>query len=206
MNKNQHRWDPETYNADIRSVLDLMKSAWFTTVQERSKVKIGRGTKVLEVGVGGGKWAATFAFFGCFVTVVDNLATMLEKVKENFPTFKMEFVLDDARTLEKIPDETYDLVFSDGLVEHFLDADVRRKVIKNLYAKVKKGGTLCYIIPARSKELDEHCYEDFNDAIEELSCVNEATMCLAQLYRSDKPEVWWEIFVYKKNGKDLLGT
>ncbi len=193
------RWDPETYNENINSVLGLMNSAWFTNVWERVKPKIEKHTKVLEVGSGGGKWSATFALFGCCVTVVDNMPAMLKKVEENFPTFKMEFIFDDARTLEKIPDETYDLVFSDGLIEHFLDDNVRKKVLQNLFAKVKKGGTLCYTIPARSKESDEHYYEEICDAIDELLCaINKPAVYFITLCRPDIPDTtWWEIFAYK---------
>lgn len=196
------RWDPETYNEDFSSVLTLMHTAWISSVLENTKPKIGKGIKVLEVGCGGGKWAATFAFFGCSVTVVDNLPAMLEKVKENFPTFKMEFVLDDARTLKKIPDETYHLVFSDGLVEHFLDDDVRGKVIQNLYAKVKKGGTLCYTVPARTKESDEHYYESYNDVLNELtSAIEKGKARVVPIYRASGI-IWWLIFAYKENGEE----
>lgn len=203
------RWNPEEYYADLFDIIGTFKSGWGIAVFGRYKYIWKKGIKTLEVGVGSGKWSAMFALMGAKATLVDNSARMLDKVKENFPQINFEeFIKDDVLKLNKVPNKTYDVVFSDGLVEHFLERQDRQKAIQNLFAKVKDKGYLFYTVPLNSHEKDEHCYASISEMGEE---AGEAIgIPLFGMYMTVKQpsgeETGWIVLVGRKGAKIEQGT
>jgi len=77
--------------------------------------------KVLEIGCGLGTMAASFATTGALYTGVDLSEESLALAKRRFEVFGLEgrFHLGDAENLSSfVPVETYDLVYSFGVIHH----------------------------------------------------------------------------------------
>jgi len=80
-------------------------------------------------------------------TFFDYDHTILEKVETAAATLHLkgtDFICDDMFTMSSIGDESYDLVFNSGVIEHYTK-EVRAKAIKSYARVAKKGG---YVIVA----------------------------------------------------------
>jgi len=206
LEKIRERWNPATYEETPESLINFIQTPWFEAI--RTYIELEKYDDVLEVGSGGGKWSACFALYGCNVTVVDILPEMLLKVHNNFPQFKFNLINDDARTLEKIENEKFSIIFSDGLVEHFLDENVRRKVIKNMIDKAKFYGVVIYTVPIKTKEEDEHYYESPEDALNEIKLICDefkisGQVLLQGIIQKDTKQLWAMIFLAKNAKRDV---
>ena len=108
------------------------------------------GMAVLDAGCGSGFFSNYFLSRGCRVHTLDYSETALEVarlVTENrSESYLQENLLDPSfgdRCKEK-----FDLIFTDGLFEHFSDAD--QKIILNNFKKTKThGGTIATFVPNR---------------------------------------------------------
>ncbi|RLG21347.1 hypothetical protein DRN74_02170 [Candidatus Micrarchaeota archaeon] len=110
--------------------------------------------KVIEAGCGPGKLSVAFALLGYDVTAMDyneqmlrnaeHLKDMAEKLfnkKLRFTTLK-----DDLERL-KIRSGTYDIVFNEGVVEHWLKKEDRINVIKEMVRITKRKGVVSITVP-----------------------------------------------------------
>jgi SAM-dependent methyltransferase len=81
-----------------------------------------RGADVLEVGCGIGTDASRFARFGAHYTGVDQTDRAIELARRRFALdgFDGTFLRADAKALP-FPDESFDLVFSHGVIHHVAD-------------------------------------------------------------------------------------
>jgi ubiquinone/menaquinone biosynthesis C-methylase UbiE len=82
-----------------------------------------RGLRVLEVGCGLGTDGAQFARAGAYYTGVDLTEASVELARRRFELFELagEFQVADAERLE-FADESFDLVYSHGVLHHTPDA------------------------------------------------------------------------------------
>jgi len=111
------------------------------------------GSRVLEAGCGSGKFSVCFAMLGCSVTALDfspvmleNAAALRQTVEHDTGPLDMQFVSGDLENLELGSDQ-FDLVFNEGVVEHWLDQRARRAVLSNMVRVAKPGGTVAVIVP-----------------------------------------------------------
>lgn len=165
--KMSERWDASTYVADWKDVFGVIQE-FFPTFEKA--LDFDEEDLVLEVGVGSGKWSAAFAILGHHCVVVDNNPEMFEQVRKNFPAISKSFifVLDDARTLNRVPNNTFNIVFSEGLLEHFLDKEERLSVLRAMAKKVRQQlGILIILVPYKTNAPDEHQYEDVEELFSE---------------------------------------
>lgn len=93
-----------------------------------------RGRKVLEIGCGLGTESVNFARCGALVTAVDISEKSLEIAEKRAEVFKLQnkikFYQGNAEELDKIvPIETYDLIWSFGVIHHSPDPS---KIIQNI--------------------------------------------------------------------------
>jgi len=164
------RWNEEEYKADINSVYQILYNPnWIPKVIKHTDfTNLRRRLDVIETGCGSGKWSATFALLNCNVTALDNNKKILKRVHSNFPNIKIRYVLAD---LLKLPYDLYgkfDLVFSEGVLEHFIPYETRQLVLHNMYMLCKPEGYIAVYVPGRSEEEDEHFYENKEELSEEL--------------------------------------
>ena len=97
-----------------------------------------RGLKVLEIGCGLGTDGAQFAKEGANYTGVDLTDAAIELARKRFELFglKGEFQVADAENLD-FPDESFDVVYSHGVLHHTPDMDA---AVHEIHRVLKPGG------------------------------------------------------------------
>ncbi|MDA7857894.1 class I SAM-dependent methyltransferase [bacterium] len=116
--------------------------------------------KVLEVGFGSGKRSLAFAMLGFDVTAIDcsdyiiaNFNQTLKLGSEYLANAKLKIVKTDAMNLN-LNNNCFDLVFNEGVVEHWLEKKDRLKVIGEMYRVTKYNGTVGITVPNGKHFLD----------------------------------------------------
>ena len=97
-----------------------------------------RGLKVLEIGCGLGTDGAQFAKAGANYTGIDLTEAAVELARKRFEMFDLpgEFRTADAENLN-FPDESFDLVYSHGVLHHTPDT---AKAIREIHRVLRPGG------------------------------------------------------------------
>ncbi len=125
--------------------------------------------KSLEVGCGRGSMSSYFAENGWDVTLLDSSRSVLETAKMIYANngHKAAFIEGDANRLN-FPDNTFDVVFSIGLLEHFEDVYTP---IYEQWRVLKAGGLfLGYIVPERPDNI-QHYFKWINRILKVISSV-----------------------------------
>ncbi len=111
------------------------------------------GSRVLEAGCGSGKFSFCFALLGHQVTALDFSADILSNVRAAKADLEkaggplhLTTYQGDLEQLD-LPDEHFDLVINEGVVEHWLDQTARRRVLAGMVRVTKPGGVVAVIIP-----------------------------------------------------------
>ena len=110
------------------------------------------GLKVLEVGAGTGRDSAELARLGADVYVLDfadNSLKIVNSLRESEGLKNLHLVRGDAFK-SPFPDNTFDLVFHQGLAEHFKDS---LPLLQENFRIVKHGRTFQGFAPALAREL-----------------------------------------------------
>jgi len=125
----------EVYSNDDRIYLNLCK------------VTAVANTKILEVGAGSGRDSFQFARENATVYVLDYSSQALRIVKNlNVQNERgVHLIQGDARLIP-IPDETLDIVFHQGLLEHFKDP---MPLLNEQFRVLKPGGLVLLDVPQR---------------------------------------------------------
>lgn len=152
------RWNVNTYKATWEDAIGILRG-WIEP-HILSCISLRDGAKVLECGAGSGKWSAAFAMLGCDVYALDFLPKMLKRAKRNFPNLDITPIQKDVRKTPIFLDNSISLLFSEGLVEHFLEEEERKCVLSNFYDVVRKGSYMSLVVPFKSWEDDEISYDD----------------------------------------------
>lgn len=138
MTKSWDKFYSEDYNLEflVKNTvchLDLFKS-----------ISLENPKQILEVGSGTGLMSTFLSYLGFDVTSLDNNPRVLTNAKKLVKKFngKVKFVLADAF---KIPfaDNSFDLCFHQGLLEHFED----NEIIKLLNEQLRVGKTVVLSVP-----------------------------------------------------------
>lgn len=104
------------------------------------------GKKILELGFGTGLTSAKLAEFGADVTLIDNSEEALKLARRNFEILGVEgeFIYGDVFDLDLSSlAGRFDVVFSEGLVEHFSGEE--RQEIFNIHSRCAKKDALVFI-------------------------------------------------------------
>jgi SAM-dependent methyltransferase len=115
--------------------------------------KLSRGSQVLEAGCGSGKFSFAFALLGHRVTALDFSVDILKNLEAAKTALEKDVGPLDVVTLQgdlenlDLPDNQFDLVMNEGVVEHWLDTTARRRVLETMVRVTKPGGTVAVIVP-----------------------------------------------------------
>tara|TARA_B100000029_G_scaffold45288_2_gene41755 strand:- start:1967 stop:2638 length:672 start_codon:yes stop_codon:yes gene_type:complete len=149
------KWDV-LYNPEKRSLFSRIEefainsyfsSAFVKAILSAAKIKSG---KIFEPGSGGGMACAKFAEKGFEITSMDLSENALRKGKQLFQFLSLDgkFTLGDLFHMP-IKDEQFDIVFNQGVMEHFRLANMNAASgVKEMMRVLKKNGTLVILVPA----------------------------------------------------------
>ena len=105
----------------------------------------------LETGAGSGKFSFMLANKGYEATIMDFNKSILKTLKRNNSKVKKPIKIVEGNILNiPFPDNSFDLVFSEGVNEHFLGAD-REKAIREM-VRVSKNKIIIFVPDAQSEE------------------------------------------------------
>lgn len=147
----------ESYKTVIRDDFDLMKAMYFPNMlyfHIRSAGKKYKCKDIMDFGAGGGIYSVPLAYRDFNVDALDSS----EKVLKNLKRFKEDIEFRSGKTLPlKIyhddimdfnPRKKYDMIFSIGVMEHYLDPEQRLSIIKKQSSLLKKGGIIITAVPS----------------------------------------------------------
>lgn len=129
----------------------LLRSPYMKHIRRYAQPK--RLERVLEGGCGSGKFSVCFAIMGLRATALDysprmaaNALNLKQAAAGYFGQLALEAAVGDLTHLP-FADDSYSLVFNEGVVEHWLDDSQRLKVIAEMSRVTLPGGTVAIIVP-----------------------------------------------------------
>ena len=149
------KWD-KLYAPEKRSLFakfeEFVINAYFSDVFTKAILSVSniKNGKIFEPGSGGGMASAKFAKDGFDVTCMDLSENALQKTKSLFKHMALEakFTLGDLFHTP-IKNEQFDVVFNQGVMEHFRLADLDpSEGVKEMLRVLKTNGTLVILVPA----------------------------------------------------------
>ncbi len=155
----------------------------FSELMEKEK-DYNKGKRVLEIGCGRGSLSCYFADAGFDCNLVDLSVSVIDVAKNIFKNnnLKANFTVGDANNLD-IPDNSFDVIYSIGLLEHFEDI---LKPLKEQIRVLDKGGIwFGYIVPKYTNNVQNE-YEWINDILKGYHKKNsDVAIHKETVYRSD---------------------
>jgi ubiquinone/menaquinone biosynthesis C-methylase UbiE len=155
----------------------------FSEIMKEEKDYNG-GKRVLEVGCGRGSLSCYFSEAGFDCNLIDLSESVLEIAQKIFEknNLKAKFIVGDANNLD-IADNSFDVIYSIGLLEHFEDIE---KPLKEQIRVLDKGGVwFGYIVPKYTDNIQKN-YEWINDILKGYQKQNSETITHKEaIYRSD---------------------
>ena len=146
-----------------------------------------QGKRVLEVGAGRGSLSSYFSEAGFDCTLLDLSPDVIEIAKKIFSNNNLlaEFLVGDAYDLD-LEDNSFDLVFSIGVFEHFEDIATP---IKEQIRILDKGGLfIAYIVPEYQDNVQKnfHWVNDILKGYVNSNNTNTKQSDKHEVYRSDR--------------------
>lgn len=117
------------------------------------RISLKKGAEIFEVGCGGGAQLIPLALNGYKVTGLDCSKEVLQRCKrfiksvEKYHGSKLNINLINADFGFYSSKKEYDMVFSFGVVEHFLEFKERIAILKKIHEMVKPGGWVVTAVP-----------------------------------------------------------
>jgi ubiquinone/menaquinone biosynthesis C-methylase UbiE len=156
---------------------------WLTF--NRLLVGLNRQRRCLEVGCGRGSLSAYFADDGWDCTLLDLSEVAISRAREAFSEAGLTARFDIGNCLAlPYKNDSFDLVFSIGLLEHFEDID--HLIAEQTRVLAPGGMFIGYVVP-HLPECTQKDYEWINELLRALLCkeAKEATLGKTEVYRSD---------------------
>lgn len=153
--ENRNKWDKHYDPAKktlIAKLEEFVIDKYFANAFGKailSTLNIEKG-KIFEPGCGSGITCARFAKQGHEITLMDLSPNALSKAISVFTeqSLSCKFTIGDLFNIP-IKDEQFDLVFNQGVMEHFKLAGIDPSLgIKEMLRVLKKNGTLVILVPA----------------------------------------------------------
>ena len=151
-NKMEQYWDHYWKSKNIVSrIVDFMRTHYFSKIPI---YRIGnlKNKVILEAGCGSSETLVKMAGKAKKVVGIDISPNSIRMSKKNFemhktPKNKYSLVLGDI-TKMKFKDNTFDVVFNAGVIEHFDDDKINNKPVEEMIRVTKKGGKVVILVPS----------------------------------------------------------
>ncbi len=146
----QEQWGANPCGAHVARALEFGTRQYFDAIEAHRygeyaawmKEAIGfdrySGKRLLEIGCGAGTDLLQFARGGARVTGFDLTPRSVEIARRRFEVYGLEgeFAIGDAENLS-LPDESYDVVYSFGVLHHTPDTE---RAVSEVHRVLRKGG------------------------------------------------------------------
>ncbi len=151
------KWD--TYyekKSPVVKAIELINEQYFSKYFERvfknALKKPVKGLNILEPGCGSGIMSARLAKQGANIYLLDISNNALKTVKENFKRKKAKTAgcINGDITCMPMADGSMDVVWNQGVIEHFTD---RKPIVKEMFRLVKPGGKIIIFVPGHMSPL-----------------------------------------------------
>lgn len=153
LKRNKETWDNQ-YQDDLPPFEEIKTYTWTQLILQNAEEIKAKTT--LETGAGSGKFTFTLANEGYDATAMDFNESILNSLKRKNTKVKKPIKIVEGNILN-IPfeDNSFDLVFSEGVNEHFLGCD-REKAMREI-VRVSKKRVVIFVPDAQSKNyLEKH--------------------------------------------------
>ncbi len=138
----------ETFWEEKKEVKEVYSNS-DRVVRNIKKIADVRGKKILEIGAGTGRDSFPFVELGAEVYQLDYSFNSLKIMKKIAEEEKMDVKIVGGDTfMLPFKDETFDIIFHQGLLEHFRYAKAEALLKENIRV-LKTGGLLCVDVPQR---------------------------------------------------------
>jgi ubiquinone/menaquinone biosynthesis C-methylase UbiE len=129
----------------------------------KDEVNYNGGKRALEIGCGRGSLSCYFSDAGYDCTLVDLSESVIDIAKNIFDRHSLNasFVVGDANDLD-IPDNSFDVIYSIGLLEHF--EEIEAPLSEQIRVLDKGGVWFGYIVPKYTDNVQKD-YEWINDIL-----------------------------------------
>ncbi len=109
---------------------------------------LGEGVRVLDAGCGSGYFCGLFLSKGCRVSALDSSEEALGIARRATRNRCEEYLAEDLldRSFSRRHAGRFDLVFTDGLFEHFVENE-QETIMENLTGALRPGGTMATFVP-----------------------------------------------------------
>ena len=144
--RSEKEWDQAWEKARLPKTLNT-NSLFGFCFDKVMKKHLQRGAKLLEIGCAGGKYLIYFnQNFDCDVFGIDYSPVGCKLAEKNLELTKTNgtVICDDIFKCKELEKESFDVVFSQGFIEHF---DQTENVIVKHVDFLKPGGTLIVGLP-----------------------------------------------------------
>ena len=124
-----------------------------------------KGKKILDAGCGNGRWSYAFSKLDSNLTCVDQSLEALGSTKREISIFnnKQTFINSDLENIyNHLSKESYDLVFSWGVLHHCKSFN---KALKNILNLVKEGGIIYLYLYGKESHSFEEEIDLFKDRL-----------------------------------------
>lgn len=167
--KNWKKRDEASYTHWIRGSIEnqiqlAFRNHWLLFSELINKETSINGKRVLEVGCGRGSLSCYFSDAGFDCTLVDLSENAINLAKEIFINNNLEadFLVGDANNLD-LMDNSFDIIFSIGLLEHF--DDIEQTLSEQIRVLDDGGIWFGYIVPKYKKNIQNQ-YNWINEILE----------------------------------------
>ena len=156
----------DSYDEDGRLTRDNAHKVEFITTTHILDSVIPENCKILDLGAGAGRYTFYYAEKGHAVTAIDlsshNVQIMEDNMAKSSTKPHVEIYQGDARNLDFLTRESFDVVLCMGPIYHLKSAEERIACIKGCLAKLKSGGILA------------------------IAYINKVAVCLSEIRRGNK--------------------
>ncbi|MNS01981.1 bifunctional 3-demethylubiquinone-9 3-methyltransferase/ 2-octaprenyl-6-hydroxy phenol methylase [compost metagenome] len=116
-----------------------------------NRMDLPLGSRIFELGCGGGQYLAQLAVQGYEVHGIDvspQVVARAQKYLSQVANYKqIQATVEAADIFEYTSDRTYDLCYHFGVVEHFLMPEERRAIWASLFKLTRPGGWVASVVP-----------------------------------------------------------